>query len=329
VFEGKLGPEARNALERHRPSALESLSASRLAKFGACPYRYFLRNVQDLREWEELDRAAELGPLALGKIFHGAAQRVAGSATSWPLSGNEAGPLVARAAEEALAYYEETTAPLHPELVRSLARARIEELIRAWLDHEAGRRDGLRPAAAEKELGTPESPFRVDAGPFTVPFVGSIDRVDENREGRAARVIDYKVKMAPGFHKAFDGGGRILGGEAVQLPIYALATGENVASEYLVLRSVGSGAASVEAVSFSPDQTSEAIVHLRTLLRGMEQAVGSGTFTPRTATRLQKSPCSFCEFSDVCGPGHVERYEGKDDDPDPSVRALRALRDLP
>ncbi len=329
AFEGRLGPEARKALERHRPSALESLSASKLGKFGACPYRYFLHNVQGLREWEELDRSAELGPLHLGNAFHDAARRIVGYATSWPPSGDEGAELAARAAEEALALHEEKTAPLHPELVRGIARARIEDLIHAWLAHEAGSRDGLRPAAAEKNLDTPEIPFRVDAGPFSVRFVGSIDRVDDDREGRAARVIDYKVKMASGFQKAFDGGGRILGGEAVQLPIYALATGERVASEYLVLRSVGPGSASVEAVSFPPDQTSEAIGHLRTFLRGMEEAVGSGTFAPRTATRLNKWPCSFCEFSEVCGPGHIERFEEKDDDSDPSVRALKALRDLP
>ncbi|HET9795561.1 MAG TPA: hypothetical protein VFS34_13995, partial [Thermoanaerobaculia bacterium] len=58
-------------------------------------------------------------------------------------------------------------------------------------------------------------------------------------------------------------------------------------------------------------------------------AIASGTFVPRTAARLRKDPCGVCECADVCGPGHKDRFAAKDDDPDPAVRALLALRRLP
>ena len=328
AFEGRLGPAARAALARHRPSALAHLSASRVAWFATCPHRYFLRSVQGLREFEERDRAAELDPLALGNTFHDAARRAVAAARDWPPSPAETAPLVSRVAEEALARHEEESAPIVPALVRELAREKIEALLRAWLAFESERRDGLRPAAAERSLGPGGDPFLLDAGPFTVRFTGAIDRVDAAPGGRLARVIDYKVKMAPGFSREFRGGGRIVGGEAVQLPVYALAAGGGVASEYLVLQGGGAGP-TVEAVAFSAEETEEAIAGLRAFLAGMEAAVAAGTFVPRTAARLRKDPCGICDCADVCGPGHKARFAAKEDDPDPDVRALFALRELP
>ena len=328
AFEGRLGPAARDALARHRPSALDSLSASRVAWFATCPYRYFLRSVQGMREWDEADRAAELDPLSLGNTFHDAARRLVAASRDWPPLPAEVVALAAGVSEEALARHEEKNAPVVPALVRELARDRIEALLRAWLAFEADRGNSLRPAAAERPLGAGGEPFVLDAGAFPVRFRGSIDRVDEDRDGRPARVVDYKVKMAPGFAKEFRGGGRIVGGEAVQLPVYALAVGGEVASEYLVLHGGSSGPA-VESVSFSPEETEEAIAALRSFLAGMEAAVASGTFVPRTAARLRKDPCAVCECADVCGPGHKVRFAAKDDDPDPAVRALLALRRLP
>jgi RecB family exonuclease len=296
--------------------------------FAACAYRYFLRNVQRLREWEEPDRAAELDPRALGITFHDAARRVVEAAIAWPPTADEAEELASVCAEQALTRHEHENAPIVPGLMRDISRRRLEALLRIWLRHEAGRRDGLRPAGAEVALGSREAPFVLDAGGFPVRFTGSIDRVDEDRDRQAARVIDYKVKLAPGFKKSF-GDGRIAGGEAVQLPLYSLAVGGNVSSEYLVLQAGNADAPAIEPVTFTLDETREAIGHFRTLLAGMEAAVASGTFTPRVETRLRRDPCTFCECADVCGPGHDERYRGKDGDPAPEARALRALRELP
>jgi hypothetical protein len=329
AFEGKLGAAARQRLARHRPSTIPSLSASRVTMFATCPYKYFLRRVLDLREWEEPDREAELDPRSLGNTFHDAARRVVTSASAWPPKQDEAAALASRVSEEALVHHETTTAPIVPPLIREISRRRIEALLRVWLDHEAHRKDGLLPFAAEQPLGSETAPFYVNAGAFAVRFTGSIDRVDEDREHRPARVVDYKVKLAAGFTKAFGDRGRIVGGEASQLPIYALAMGGGVASEYLVLQGGNTYSPCIETVAFSRDETREAVDHLRTFLTGMEAAIVSGTFAPRVAARLRKDPCTVCEFADVCGPGHIERFRGKDEDPAAEVRALRALRELP
>jgi len=328
AFEGRLGPAALPALARHRPSALPFLSASRVARFATCPHRYFLRNVQGLPEWDEPVRAAELGPLALGNTFHEAARRIVAASRDWPPAPPAAAALAARFSEEALSWHEEKKAPIVPALVRELAGKRIEDLLLGWLAFEAERRDGLRPSAAEFEIGDEEEPFLLDAGAFSVRFRGAIDRVDAEPGGRPARVVDYKVKLAPGFAKEFRGGVRIAGGEAVQLPVYALAAGGGVASEYLVVNA-GAGGPAVESVAFSREETEEAITLLKSFLNGMETAVASGAFTPRTAARLRKDPCGVCDCADVCGPGHRARFDAKEEDPDPDFRALFALRNLP
>ncbi|HET7453870.1 MAG TPA: PD-(D/E)XK nuclease family protein, partial [Thermoanaerobaculia bacterium] len=327
-FDGRLGAAARAGLQGFRPGALVSLSASRVGVFAACAYRYFLRNVQGLRPWEEPERSSELDPLGLGITFHDAARRIAESASSWPPTADEAGRIAAPAAEAALAEYEAREGAIAPGLIRELARDRVAALLRAWLDHERRRGDGLRPRAAEASVGSDAAPLAVDAGPFSVRFVGAIDRIDEDAAHRPARVVDYKVKLAGGFARAFGDAGRIVGGEAVQLPVYALSTGAPVASEYLVLEAGGAEPA-VEAVSFTPERTADAIESLRAFLRGMDAAIAAGAFLPRTATRFRKDPCRLCDFADVCGPGHVERFLAKEADPDADVRALRALLELP
>jgi hypothetical protein len=115
----------------------------------------------------------------------------------------------------------------------------------------------------------------------------------------------------------------------VQLPVYALATGPAVAAEYLVLQSGNAESTTIESVAFDPEETGEAIAGFRTFLAGMESAIASGTFAPRTSARLRKDPCGVCACADVCGPGHKDRFGAKEGDPDPAVRALLALRDLP
>jgi hypothetical protein len=297
--------------------------------FARCPYSYFLRSLQGLREWQEPNRAAELDPLSLGITFHEAARRVVTAASVWPPPTSDAPALAALAAEEALAEHENRTAPLVPALVRELACRRLEGLLGAWLAFEATRDDGLHPTAAEQSLGAGSEPFLLDAGSFSVRFTGFIDRVDADRQGRPARVIDYKVKMAPGFAKSFRDGGRIIGGEAVQLPVYALAAGGNVATEYVVLEGGSAESVAVQPVSFSNEESFEAIDGLRAFLAGMENAVSAGAFAPRIGARIRKDPCAFCEFAEVCGPGHKTRFAAKDDDDDSAVQALRALRELP
>jgi RecB family exonuclease len=327
-FEGKLGAAARPALVRHRPSAVASLSASKVEMFATCSYRYFLRCVQGLREWEEPDRVAELDPLALGTVFHDAARRIVASAVAWPPSPDEAGTLAGLASEEALAHHESGTGPIVPLLVRDISRRRIEALVRGWLGYETARRDGLRPSAAELVFGK-DAPFVVEAGGVPIRFSGSIDRLDVDREGRPARVVDYKVKAAAVFKNVFGEEGRIVGGEAAQLPVYALATGGPVAAEYVFLMAGNAESPRIEPVSFTPEQMQEAIAQLRTFLSGMEAAITSGTFLPRTAARLRKEPCAFCEFTAVCGPGHIDRYAAKENDSSDDARSLRALRELP
>jgi hypothetical protein len=246
------------------------------AELSALPFRLEGGDVRELplpvfpaeretKEWEEPERLAELDPRALGITFHDAARLLVESSSEWPPSSEEAAGLAGACAEAAVARHEAGSAPIVPGLIREISVRRIELLLRAWLRHEAGRRDRLRPVSAERPLGSREEPFVLDAGGFSIRFTGSIDRVDEDPEGRPARVIDYKVKLAPGFKKAF-GEGRIVGGEAVQLPIYSLAVGGDVASEYLVLQAGITDLPAVEAIAFSADETEEAIGHLRTFL---------------------------------------------------------------
>ena len=68
--------------------------------------------------------------------------------------------------------------------------------------------------------------------------------------------------------------------------------------------------------------------NFQTVMETMEDAIRQGVFRPRTETFTSKTPCFFCDYQTVCGPGHRKRYAAKGEDADPGVRMLAALEDL-
>ncbi len=76
-------------------------------------------------------------------------------------------------------------------------------LLDSWLVYEKGRAgEDMPPAGLERVFGEIQPGerhpvFRVQAGRHTFDFRGKIDRVDLSRDGKHARVIDYKTGSLP------------------------------------------------------------------------------------------------------------------------------------
>ena len=104
---------------------------------------------------------------------------------------------------------------------------------------------------------------------------------------------------------------------------------ERIRGEYLFVGPENpGGAVRVLHVSFEVEATGHLLQNFRTVVDTMESAIREGVFRPRTETFSSKTPCFFCDYQTICGPGHEKRYASKKDDLDPAVRMLALLEDV-
>jgi RecB family exonuclease len=344
-YDGVLGPGARTMLARHRFDPAAPLSASALERFGNCPLRYFFRQILRLRPLEEPEMPGEITARLLGQLFHEAARSLtadnAGGRFREVLE-RDFFDLASRAAEETLRRSEENGLRFEPPLFRKLAHRTVKACVLAWLDCEKKRPSIAFPVAAEAGFGPPrsggtlgvappvrwrEDPVALEIGRTQLALRGEIDRIDADASGQPIRVIDYKTKKTKW---SFPKDRRIAGGEALQLPVYALAAAAPVSSEYLVIEDWESANPKASRREFDAPATEKAIEDFKSALAVLDDAISSGTFVPRTKGILESDLCEFCDFSHVCGPGHIRRFRRKrETDRSSDVRRVISLETLP
>ncbi|HVE65892.1 MAG TPA: PD-(D/E)XK nuclease family protein, partial [Thermoanaerobaculia bacterium] len=176
-------------------------------------------------------------------------------------------------------------------------------------------------------------------------LAGRIDLVAVSEDRSLLRVTDFKaprkLENANKILKASTDKKRkrfVFGGEFSQLPVYAQFAAENlcrsggpekIRGEYLFVAPDSTGGpVKVLPVGFEVKASGELLQSFETVMNTMESAIRQGVFRPRTETFTSKTPCLFCDYETVCGPGHKKRYAAKRDDADPGVRLLAALEEV-
>jgi RecB family exonuclease len=331
AHEGRLG---------RRPS-LSSLagrvvSASRLEQLATCAYRVFFAHVLRLAPREEMAAGLPvLDPMTRGSLAHEALRMLARDLIAHGRSFGNLTEVDARSrarqlAETASRSWADAIGEEVAPVFVSLAARELETLVNAVLDFERARPDGPPVAGAEIRFGpvpsgadtegddalsTPEPVEYASAG-TTWRLSGQIDRLDRSAIDDALRVIDYKfARPRPYSRKRPDL--LVVGGERLQLPVYALAArrlgGEEVSSEYLFVgRDDRTGKTRVTPVAFTSEQTREAVASLGRFLDLAGQVFETGDFVPKTRSSFDgEESCRYCDFRTICGPGHTAVFERK------------------
>lgn len=192
------------------------VSATSLASYAECPYRFFLSNVLGLSWRPEPEETLEISVLERGHFVHWVLQRFVDryldqDDEDWPAYLERAGEVVAEIIDEEVAHLPTGVTGL--PVTWRIAREEIEEDVREYLEEErrnAG--DGWRPVATERNFRG----VALDAGRHRLTVRGAMDRLD-GRGGTGVRVVDYKTGRA--WEKA-DGYRR---GRSLQLPLYLSA----------------------------------------------------------------------------------------------------------
>jgi ATP-dependent helicase/nuclease subunit B len=317
---------ARAILEQHRLAA-RSYSPSALQHYSACPYRFALYAIHQLRERDEAVAIEQMDPLTRGELFHRVQFelfRTLDAQGLLPLSPERLAE-VSRIADAVLnrlaAEYQERLAPAIPRVWNT----EIEDMrsdLRGWLQHIASDVE-WQPAYFEFAFGLkhdedrdPRSaaePARLDEG---VVLRGSIDLIERHTARGSFRVTDHKTGKAPDDLPQYVGGGAVL-----QPLLYAMAAGKllgaPVESGRLSYCTQRGGYAAIEI-----PVTPQARARVQRVLETIDDAIRGG-FLPAAP---QRDACGRCDYRAACGPYEERRTARKHPG---RVEPLVELRNMP
>ncbi|MBK5257010.1 MAG: exodeoxyribonuclease V subunit gamma [Vicinamibacteria bacterium] len=308
-FDGLVGREGEDTHPRLDPiKSGQAISASRIAAFGECGFRYFLRYVLRLEPAIEPEERRKLDPLEKGTLFHEVAElflRERRDQGTLPIrnTDEERARLLALGDERLEAWVEGS--PPRLVLLWRAEKKVFLNLLADWLAREAEnyRSRKTTPAHFEVSFGMPHrrtgtnEPHRdlpveipLDDG-SVLKISGQIDRIDriDAADGGGLVLRDYKTGKAPTDADA----SLFKGGRQLQIPFYILAAqeifqGETVVEAFLDYVNAG------RQVAFNPAKATSAT--FRALLLRIADLIGHGVFMQ------EPSACTFCDFTSVCGP---------------------------
>jgi ATP-dependent helicase/nuclease subunit B len=308
--------------------AATPISASRLATYATCGYRYLLQYVLRLEVAEEPVERERLDPLERGSLFHSVAERfLRGERDRGTLPLKDTPALQARlraVAEQELASFIAASPPLYAELW-ARARERFHADLLGWLRRELDASRRATPAHFEVSFGlpftsgTPEphtpDPLEIELGEGrTLRVAGKIDRIDRLPDGGLV-LRDYKTGKAP----TKDDGQLLRGGKQLQVPFYILAASKLFPDHPVVeafLDYIDGG----RRITIDP-----AIVQqprFKAALDAFVRAIADGLFVP------DPTACEHCDFKSVCGPQPLIARRLRYKLGDPRVQRYLRLRDL-
>jgi ATP-dependent helicase/DNAse subunit B len=296
-----------------------SLSPTALEGYARCPYRFFLERLLGLAPLEEPDPFAWVPALDRGALIHKVLFRFIERLKvdkRLPLKKQDAESLeeeLLQVAAMILDGYEKEQAAGFP-LLWELDKEQMTADLREWLKAELNESDMFVPVALEEDFA---HPFSLGADDM-VSLTGRIDRIDIAEDGRLARVIDYKtgrpLRLKDGeFH----------GGEALQLPIYLLASEQILngvspleADYYYVSRN-----GRYQKDRFTRKDWEIKLERLRSIIAGLISNLRRGLFIARPPS------CGRCPYPWICTPAAEALYDRKRQDP--RIAEFERLKEIP
>jgi RecB family exonuclease len=323
AYDGNLGA----APARVDPTA--PIAATTLQDWAACPFRFLLGRVLRVRDVPRPEATDTIQPLDEGTLVHSILERFvrerppAGPDAAWTPADQDR---MLEIVEERCADAEARGVTGRPLLWR-FAKRRIRRSALRFLTIDAQLRRERQAAPSPDGL---EVAFGVGdrAGvAVTLPdrrrvtFRGRIDRVDRSPDGRHVVVYDYKTGR-PDRYDAL-GDDPVDGGQALQLPVYALAATERTgAAEAEAYYWFTRAATADEALTgFGLDESVRA--RFEEAVTAIVDGIGHGCFPAVPgdrdynpfAHRETFAHCFTCPYDRLCPLDRGTAFERKSDDP--------------
>ena len=306
---------------RNRPYSLSALQ-----RFATCPYQFLLGAIHRLEARDEPHPVVRLDPLTRGSLFHRAQAeffRALETAGALPISvGNLQNAIrtLHEVIDRVAAEYAEQLVPA----IDRVWRDEIDEIRRdlgIWVQRVAADTEWI-PKYFEFSFGLSDEgrdprslrePVEIDSR-----FVlrGSVDLIEERRDGTSLRVTDHKTGRNRSTPDLVIGGGTSL-----QPVLYSVAIEKglgrpvSIGRLYYCTTAGGFGEHPINIDSAARAQGLEA-------LTVVDRAIELG----RLPAAPLKDACRWCDFRPVCGPNEERRVSSKQ--PEALVADLQALRSM-
>ena len=312
--------------------AARAYSPSSLQHFAACPYRFLLHAIHQLRPREEKVALEQMDPLTRGALFHETQFelfRELQTAQLLPIRPQNKKRILEIAdgvLDRVAATNEENLAPAIPRVWRS----EIEDLrtdLRGWIDHVAAADDGWLPVhfefsfglGAGSEADVPRDPEStrsqavLDSG---VRLRGAIDLIEKHPTRGTLRITDHKTGKPPQELPKYVAGGALL-----QPLAYGMAAETVLGAAVEVSRlSYCTQRGGYQEIPFPiTPQSRTWFGHVMQIIDG---EIDRG-FLPAAP---QQGSCGMCDYLAVCGPNEERRTARKKQD---ALSALQDLRNIP
>ncbi|HKP55270.1 MAG TPA: PD-(D/E)XK nuclease family protein, partial [Polyangiales bacterium] len=306
-------PSAERLLPLHALSQ-RSYSASALAQFASCPYKFYLSALARLSEPERIAEVDELDARQRGVLFHAVQRDVlqelqaAGLVPLTEAGHERARELLALCLERALAQAREVYAPAI-ERVFDAALASLRADLSGWLSRLFADRD-WQPLHAELEFGFERLRSAQDEGGLReqvrvaqgLLLSGAIDLVEQQAtpapDGRRVlRATDHKTGVAQG--KLFVS----QGGAVLQPLLYALAL------EQLFPTAAVRGGRLHFCTKRGRYEVQEVVLddQARQVAQRIVAAIGGMLERGFLPAAPQRGACESCKFRVICGPYEEDR----------------------
>ncbi len=290
--------------------ASRPFSASQLASYATCPFRYFMRH--ELRVGPlDRDERREPSALEVGLLVHHILETfyraLARDQIEFETSAFE--PLRQRLAEAANERFAalETAGQQGARLLWEIRKQQLSDDLVRFLRQERQRavtEPGWRAWRFESRFGPgDDSSPTVEHGGGILRFRGSIDRIDVHPQHQGVRVVDYKS-------------GRVVAGkrapQAVQLVLYLLAASRG--DESCLEQSEGRFVHVTRRGGFEVQRLPGSRVRARrqdfaTLADDVAIGIERGEFFPQPGDSGQH--CTFCDYRPVCDARIVRQVQRK------------------
>lgn len=275
------------------------LSPSALDDLAACPFMFFSKRLLRLPEGDDAGGQGDVSARELGTLYH-EALRDFYAQSGTPLA-EVAQAVFSPDLWRALGLY-----PVLWEAVRQKAMARLERLV--WLDQGRLEAEGLFPARFEEALAGQTG---------ALSLRGRLDRVDLSKDGKRARVIDYKTRYGDERQPK-----KVLKLSSTQPAVYLeLLLGadwykggpEGVAGvEYLNIEDDTETTGNDWRQTLEGDDWRGARENLKAALETLRGFLEKGEF-PMAPEEGFGGHCSYCSYAAVCRKAHLparRRAEG-------------------
>lgn len=304
-------------------------SASALADYLNCKYKYLLKYIMLLKEFKErqLDTIGWLDPLESGSLFHEILEKFHDLAMEDLKIRRDEGAAISAIQEIALATirrYEEDL-PTASAFYTAMKKEDILLDCKIYAMGEVEKHHLYKPIETEFRFGF-DGDLTLPLGPDeSIGVMGAVDRIDRLADGTGLRIVDYKTGGDSTYRILEDGSAPPLNHKTLQPALYYLAlkelakqeissaNGENPISglgdvKEAVYHFVNrKGDYKERVIHFSPDSEEEYKEGLRSMFQGMAEGdFRQSELTEKPGNKSKDAAfaesylCRYCGYGEIC-----------------------------